>query len=182
MIRLVTTVMICFTLGYPSEQSDLFALYRAGSFSKACDLGARLLGKYKKEEQFISAYAFSCLNADMIDRLALPIILLNNSAEARKNAAYFSAILLQKNLLISALENDENLEGIRLPTTEYVLSKVFELYVRGNFKKNNHTYVLQDPENPRHVYRLLFVPSDRTPKIIINEYYDTILTKQHTYL
>jgi len=181
MTRHLFVFMLILCSGWASETAALFELYQKGRYLEACDKGVKMLGKHTTDEKFVSVYAFSCLNADKIDRLALPIILLKGSKEARKNAAYFSAILLQKNLLISALENDEKLSDLSLPTTDYALSKVFDLYVRGTYKRRNRIYVFPDPEDKRRVYKLTFLPDERTPKIIIEEYYDTILTEQHTY-
>ena len=112
----------------------------------ACDEGISKLSRNKNDEKFVSLYAFACLQADNIDRLALPIIMLKNSRDARKNAAYFSTILLQKNLLIDALENNQDISGLNLPSTDYVLSKVFSLFAAQQFAFRNN--VNQTPYLP----------------------------------
>ena len=64
------------------------------AYQKACKTGLKVFQKFRNDEEFVSLYAFSCLNADQIDRLAIPISILKNSEEARSNAAYFSWVNL----------------------------------------------------------------------------------------
>jgi len=164
-----------------SDGNRLYELYQNGQYLQACNEGVKKLGQHQQDEKYISLYAFSCLQADKIDRLALPIIMLKNSNEARKNAAYFASILLQKNLLISALENQQPLDALNLPTTDYVLSRVFDLFSTGRYTLGNGVYSLSDPKLPRQTYRMYLNRSDNSVALIIDEYYDTILTKQHLY-
>jgi hypothetical protein len=164
-----------------SDSGRLYELYQNGRYVQACNEGVKKLRAHRKDEKYVSLYAFACLQADKIDRLAVPIIMLKHSREARKNAAYFSAILLQKNLLLSALENDQSLASLTLPSSDYVLSKVFDLYSGNHFVKTSSVYVLKDPENPRQTYRLSLQRSGKNSQLRIDEYYDTILTKQHLY-
>lgn len=180
-MRALFFFFVLYSSVFSMEISKLFTLYQERQYQSVCDQGVKVLKMQKQNEQFISVYAFSCLYADKIDRLSLPIILLKNSKGARKNAAYFSTILLQKNLLITALENDENLRTLSLPQTDYILSKVFNLYAKGLYKKKNRTYVLVDQQDNRRIYKLKYIPDEKRPRIIIDEYYDTILTKQRIY-
>ncbi len=164
-----------------SDSSELYTLYQNGQYLKACDAGVEKLQRHKEDERYVSLYAFACLEADRIDRLALPVILLKHSGEARKNATYFAAILLQKNLLTSALEDRTSLTGLTLPTSDYLLSRVFDQFRAEHYTKNGDVYVMSDPENPRKSYRLFLQRSGQSQHLCITEYYDTILTKQHIY-
>jgi len=164
-----------------SEGTHLYELYQNGQYEKACSEGLTKLRRHQNDENFVSLYAFACLQADRIDRLAVPVIMLNQTKEARKNAAFFAAILLQKKLLFNALESRESLEGLTLPTSDFLLSKVFDLYSAHRYTEKDGIYTLQDPENPRQTYRLYLRDSGKTPRLCIDEYYDTILTKQHLY-
>lgn len=177
MIRPLSLLLVIQFVLHAAETHTLYELYQNGRYLQACDAGIKTLGEHKNDEKYISLYAFSCLQADKIDRLALPIIMLKHSSEARKNAAYFSTILLQKNLLISALENGQSLATLNLPTTGYILSVVFDLFCEQHFTKESGGYVITDPKNPRQNYRLYRNGSE----LFIDEYYDTILTKQHIY-
>jgi len=181
MKKSLTMLFFCASLLTASDSGRLYELYQNGSYRQACDEGVVKLQKHQKDEKYISLYAFSCLQADEVDRLALPIIMLKNSKEARKNATYFSTILLQKNLLIDALENQQSLSGLNLPSTDFVLSKVFDLFSANHYITRNNIYVLADPANPRQTYRIYLRASKNTYALVLDEYYDTILTKHHLY-
>ncbi|WP_345986183.1 hypothetical protein WCX49_03445 [Sulfurimonas sp. HSL-1656] len=164
-----------------SDSSGLYRLYQNGQYIQACNAGVKELQRHQDDERFVSLYAFACLEADRIDRLALPIVMLKNSPEARKNATYFTAILLQKNLLLNALEERAPITGLNLPTSDHLLSRVFDLYSANKFVRNGDTYVFSDPKNARRSYQLFLQRTGRSLNLGITEYYDTILTKQHIY-
>ena len=181
MPRSLLMLLVFTSLLIASDGSRLYELYQTGKYRQACEEGVLKLQKHQNDEKYISLYAFSCLQADEIDRLALPIILLKKSREARKNATYFSTILLQKNLLIDALENQQPLSQLNLPSTDFVLSKVFDLFSANRYVARNNIYVLSDPKNPRQTYRIYLRAGDQTYALVLDEYYDTILTKHHLY-
>ena len=160
---------------------DTYKLYQAQKYEEACLSGEKVLQKYKNDEEFISLYAFSCLNADQLDKLAIPITELKKSPESRANAAYFSVILMQKKLLMHALSDGYDLKPIKLPTTEYVLSTVFDLYTNDQGSKERRRYNYVDPKDSKKSYRLFVTKSGASPKMIIEEYYDAALTKRHIY-
>lgn len=171
-----------FTISLSADAKfDMLQLYQEKQYERACKKGLTVFRKYSKDEEFISLYAHSCLQADYIDRLAVPISALKKSEDARANAAYFSVILMQKKLLLHALLDGYDLKSVRLPTTDYVLSKVFDLYTRdpNSEKGKHHTYV--DPEKPLLSYKLYIEKKGAVSKMIVEEYYDTILLKRHIY-
>lgn len=181
MRRSLLMLFVCASSLIASDSSRLYELYQSGKYRQACDVGVTKLQKHQDDEKYISLYAFSCLQADEVDRLALPVILLKKSKEARKNATYFSTILLQKNLLVDALENRHPLSHLNLPSTDFVLSKVFDLFSAGQYVSRNNIYVLTDPKNPRQTYRIYLRSDNQAYALVLDEYYDTILTKHHLY-
>ncbi|HIC42745.1 MAG TPA: hypothetical protein EYO73_00155, partial [Sulfurimonas sp.] len=148
---------------------------------KACKLGLKVFQKYRGDEEFVSLYAFSCLNADQIDRLAIPISILKYSEEARSNAAYFSVILMQKKLLFHSLVDNYKLVELSLPKTEHVLSRVYELYSQVHYQRKRSHYSYTDPDNNKITYRLYIKNTNKNRKMVIEEYYDTIMTHRHVY-
>ncbi len=158
-----------------------YKLYQDAKYEEACKSGEALLPQYRDDEEFISLYAFSCLNADQLDKLSLPITSLKKTAESRANAAYFSVILMQKKLLMHALSDQYDLKPIKLPTTEYVLSTVFDLYCNDSNTEVRRRYNYIDPKDVKKSYRLFVTKSGSSPKMIIEEYYDKIMTKRHIY-
>jgi len=166
---------------YANIKEEMFTLYQNKKFKEACRLGFDNFSKYKKDESFVSLYGFSCLNADYIDRLAIPTTTLKHSKEARANAAYFSVILMQKKLLYHALVDNYDISSLKVPSTDYVLSKVFDLYTKVQNQKKHQYYIFEDKENPKISYKLYLVKERYVTKMVIEEYYDTIMTKRHIY-
>jgi hypothetical protein len=162
-------------------KDDLLNLYENEKYTQVCDIGFRNFNRYSKDEDFLSLYAFGCLHADFLDRIAVPVSLLKYTKEARANAAYFSVILMQKKLLYHALVDGYELSRFKLPTTDYILSKVFDFYVALGKHEQRGFYLFDDPNNPKLTYKL-YLEKDNIPyKIVIEEYYDNTLIKKHLY-
>jgi len=166
---------------YANIKEDMFTLYQNKKFKEACRLGFNNFSRYKRDESFVSLYGFSCLNADYIDRLAIPTTTLKHSKEARANAAYFSVILMQKKLLYHALIDSYDISALKLPSTDYVLSKVFDLYTKVPNQTKRSYYIFKDPSDPKLSYKLYLVKERYVTKMIIEEFYDTMMIKRHIY-
>jgi len=160
---------------------QLYNLYKTQQYKDACRLGMNNYPQYTKDEAFISLYAFSCLEADYIDRLAVPISALKYTKEARSNAAYFSIILMQKKLLYHALIDQYDISTLNLPTTEHVLSKVFDLYSKDTKNKNANVFYYNDPKDDRISYKLYIETHPHIKKMVIEVYIDNKLVKRHLY-
>ena len=176
----LTLLLICFSL-FAGVKQELFHLYQDQKYAQACSKGIGVVHKYSKDEQFVSLYAFSCLKSDYIERLAVPISMLKHSPEARANSAYFSVILMQKKLLYHALIDGYDLSALKLPSTDYVLSKVFDLYAQDDHTQKRDVYLYRDKTSPKVTYKLYIKQTSRVKKMIIEEYYDTILANRHIY-
>jgi hypothetical protein len=162
-------------------KETMFSLFENKKYEKVCNIGFDNFKKYKRDEDFISLYAFSCLNSDYIDRLSLPISVLKYTKEARANSVYFSVILMQKKLLYHSLVDGYELYDLKLPTTDYILSKIFDYYVALGKHQRRNFYLFEDKKNPKMTYKLYLV-KDRIPyKMVIEEYYENMLVKKHLY-
>jgi len=169
---------------HASVKDEMFHLYKNKKFKEACRLGFTSFSEYKKDEAFVSLYGFSCLNADYIDRLAIPTTALKHSKEARANAAFFSVILMQKKLLYHALVDGYDLSKFKLPTTDYILSKVFDFYSyvqNENRDQNKNYYIFKDKQEKKREYKLYLIKEHNINKMVIEEFYDTMLIKRHIY-
>ena len=166
---------------YANAKQKMFSLYQNEKFESACHLGLKNFSSNRQDMEYISLYAFSCLKADYIDRLVTPILLLNTSKEARTNSAYFSLIFIQKKLLLHSLLDGYSLEGINLPTTDFVLSKVFDHYAKLGKHQNKLFYIFQDEENPSLSYKLYLKKGKKLDKMVIEEIYDSRIVKKHIY-
>ncbi len=165
---------------YANMTNTLLELYKDGKYKQVCKKGFDYFQKYKRGEKFISIYAFGCLKSDYIDRLVVPIAALKRSKEARANATYFSVILMQKKMLYQALVDNYEIKDLKLPTTNYVLSKVFDMYVQ-NQETGKKFYIFQDKENKDLKYKLYILKNRKLSKMIIEEYLNNKRIKQHIY-
>ena len=163
------------------DKAKLLKLYKKGSYLKACHLGFSRFGKNRHDEAYISLYAYSCLNSDLLDRLATPIVMLKLTPEGRKNGAFLAAILMKKKLLHHALADGYNIQGVKLPASSHILSVVFDLLSDFDGKATDGVYTLQDKEHPNIVYRTFMQRKAQLPKIVIEKYQDSIFKERHLY-
>jgi hypothetical protein len=179
-MKLLLTLVLVLNL-YANTKQNMFNLYQNKKYEKVCQLGFNNFKNNKRDEEFVSLYAFSCLNSDYIDRLAVPTAVLKFSREARANSAYFSVILMQKKLLYHALVDNYDLSKFSLPTTDYVLSRVFDLYSKIGKHEPRAFYLFEDPNDTKLTYKLYLVRDYKLNKIVIEEFYDRITIKRHVY-
>lgn len=166
---------------YADVKQNMFNLYQNKKYEDVCSMGFDNFHPNKQDEEFVSLYAFSCLYSDYIDRLAVPTAILKFSEEARSNSAYFSIILMQKKLLYHALVDNYDLSAFSFPTTDYVLSKVFDLYSQLGKHEPRVYYLFEDPNDKKLTYKLYLSKDDNLDKMVIEEFYDTITLKRHIY-
>lgn len=166
---------------YADVKQEMLSLFQNNKYEESCNIGFENFKYYKQEDEFLSLYAFSCLQSDFIDRLAIPIALLKYSKEARANSAYFSIILMQKKLLYHALVDEYNLAGLNMPTTDYILSKVFDLYTKLGIHDKRSVYIFDDPQDSKLSYKLYLLKEENLSKMVIEQFYDTIAIKRHIY-
>jgi len=176
----IILTLLLFTSLFANIKQELFSLYQNKEYKEACRFGFDNYFRFKKNEKLVALYGFVCLNADFIDRLAIPITALKFSEEARANATYFSVILMQKKMLYHALIDGYDISGLKLPTTDYVLSKVFDFYTAQK-DQGKRFYIFKDPDDNKKSYKLYIREEKRVNKMIIEEYYDKMLVKQHIY-
>lgn len=158
----------------------LFELYQKGHYTQGCEYGFERFSDQRSNEPFISLLGFTCLKADKIDKLSPVITLLNDSAEARSNAAYFAMLVMQKKLLMQSLYDGKPIGNLRFPTSSHTLSKVFDLYIKSpQISSSIKEYT--DPSDPRLSYRLYPTQSNGRKTLAVDEYYDKILTVHHVY-
>ena len=179
-MKLILVLFISITL-YANIKDNMLELYQNQKYEKACNIGFNNFIYNNKDEEYISLYAFACLKSDYIDRLATPIALLKFSKEARSNSAYFSIILMQKKLLYRSMIDGYNLSNLNLPTTNYILSKVFDLYLKLGKHKSRTFYLFEDENDAKLTYKLYLSKSNKVYKIIIEEFYDSKSIKKHIY-
>ena len=73
------------------------------------------------------------------------------------------------------------LSELKLPKTSHVLSSVYELYSKIDTSRKRSHYTFIDENNSKISYKLYIKNSNQDKKMIIEEYYDTIMTHRHVY-
>lgn len=173
-------VLLTITLNATNKE-DLIKLYKNNEFRKVCIKSGDLYQKFKDDEDFLSMYAKSCLNEDMINRTLLPMIKLHKSQESRENSAYFATILFQKKLLYHALVDDIDISYVNLPKTKYILSIIFNKFVSGDYNYKNSVYWFKDDNNNELTYSLSAETHQKVKKIFLRTYKNDVLDKVRTY-
>ncbi len=163
-MKIVTIILLTLLTAQAFDIPSLIKAYKNKDYAFVCKKGYKLFDKLRKDENLITMYAFSCLRIDYIDRLAVPILILGKTPQSRTNRAYFSLILSQKNILTSALFDGSKFEGLHVPRTDYILSKVFNLYFQKKYKKTDNIYIMQDPTDK--VTYEMSVKKDRYGKVL----------------
>jgi len=174
-------ILVLFLHLHANKKQEMFYLYQKEKYQQACNIGFNNFKNYKRDEEFVSLYSFSCLKSDYIDRLSVSIATLKFSKEARANASYFSVILMQKKLLYHAMLDKYSIANLNLPKTDYVLSKVFNSYTKLGEHSPKLFYLFEDENDPRMKYKLYLRKGNRVDKMIIEEIYDSISVKKHIY-
>lgn len=179
--KLCLILILLITALHATTKEDIVQLYKDKKYRKVCIKAGDLYQKYKEDEDFLSIYAHSCLEEDMINRTILPIVKLYKTPEARENAAYFATILYQKKLLYHALVDDVDISYVNLPKTKYILSIIFNKFVGGDYNYKNGAYWFSDDNNSTLTYKLSAEMHQKAKKIFLRTFKDDKLIKVRTY-
>lgn len=167
---------------FSSNLSTLYKLYEKQEYAKACDYSVRYFERNKNNEKYLTLYGLSCLETDKIYRIATPMIRLTKTEAARANASYFATILLQKQLLKQALLDGKTLDDLQLPTTSFILSKIFNLFIQKEYTLSNDIYKFQDEIYKEKTYKLYMKEEKKNKNyMIIDIYKDDKFIKRYRY-
>ncbi len=166
---------------FSSNLSRLYKFYEKQEYDKACDYAHKYF--YKKQnidsQNYLTLYGLSCLETDNIARVAIPMTRLTKSKDARANASYFGTILLQKQLLYQALMDKKPLVELHLPTTDFIISKIFNLFVKGRYSLEDNIYRFKDRDR---IYQLYIKKVKKNRQyLIIDIYKNSKFTKRYQY-
>lgn len=165
-----------------SNLSILYKMYEKQEYDKGCDYAVKYYERNKNNESYLTLYGLSCLETDKIHRIATPMLRLQDSKDARANSSYFATILLQKQLLKQALLDGKGLDDLNLPKTNFIVSKIFILFVQKKYLLSNEIYKFKDEENSEKSYKLYIEKSTNNTKyMIIDVYKDEKFIKRYRY-
>jgi len=183
-MKIVLILLILSTYLFSSNLSTLYKLYESQKYDKACDYAFKYAYKKKNKnsENYLTLYGLSCLETNNLSRMAVPMTGLTKTKDGRANASYFGTILLQKQLLLQALIDDKPLGDLYLPTTNFVLSKVFKLFLNKEYRFNAGVYRLIDKGNKGIEYRLYMKKNGKLSNyMILDIYKESKFTKRYQY-
>jgi len=162
---------------YAGTLLQMYKLYNSHKYSQACNLGLSKLYDHRNDENYISIYAFSCLNAGRLDRLSYPIARLKDTASSRANAVYLSVIVMQEKLLLHSMLDGYKIDHLKLPTTNYILSKIFNWYSALKHHHKVPLYLFTDPHNKHTIYKVYVTTSKQLIVEVLHN-----LTIKHKYI
>ncbi len=172
---------------FASNLSDIYKLYEKQEYDKGCDYGEKYYTKNIDNEKYLTFYGLSCLETNSIGRLAQPMVKLDGSRELRETASYFATILLQKQLMKQFLIDGKELGSLRLPKTGFVLSQIFNLFVKKEYvtKKDSikeNIYILVDKDKKDIRYEVYIKEHEKNRNyMIIDIYQNDKFTKRYQY-
>ena len=177
-------MIIFFSHLFATDLNDIRSLFKEVNYKVNCN--KNILGyiqnKYRKHEEALNIYSHSCMEIDMINSMSLSIHKLIKTPETRANAVYYSTILYQKKLLYHSLIDGVDISYISLPKTNYVLSKVFDKYVKKDYIQENDKFIIQDDTDKNVSYQLYTIKDDNNIyKVIIETYKNGTIVKTRAY-
>jgi len=183
-MKTILFILMTTSFLFSSNLSTLYKLYEKQEYDKACDYAFKYYSKKKnkKSETYLTFYGLSCLETNNLSRIATPMIALTKSEDARANASYFATILLQKQLLLQALIDEKALGMLTLPKTNFVLSKIFQLFVEEKYSLDKNIYKFIDEKNEEIHYQL-YIKKDKKKSqyMVIDIYKNEKFTKRYQY-
>jgi len=177
-------VLISTTFLFSSNLSILYKLYEKQEYNKACNYAFKYYYKKqnKKNETYLTFYGLSCLETNNLARIAIPMTALTKSEDARANASYFATILLQKQLLLQALIDEKPLGALLLPKTNFVLSKIFHLFIKEKYVLEKSVYHFIDEKDESLIYQLYMKKNRKKSQyMVIDIYKNEKFTKRYQY-
>ena len=183
-MKLILFILVTTTFLFSSNLSTLYRFYEKQAYIKACDYGHKYLYKNKnhKNEKYLTLYGLSCLETNKIDRISVPMISLKKSKDARANASYFSTILLQKQFLFQALIDKKPLANLEVPRTNFIVSKIFFLFLEKKFTVKDGIYKFNDEVKKDTRYQLYIKESEESEiYMIIDIYKDDKFIQRYKY-
>lgn len=167
-MRKILLLFAFFINAFALSTSEILSLYDSGQYRQVCSNAVEKFFKENNDEAVINMYASSCLKIHEINRLSTPIFKLVRTKSARENAAYFADILFKKKLLYHAVIDDVDISYIRLPRSDYILSMIFDKFVKKEYEKDGDVYVFKEPNSD--TYYELAKSDDEVQRLILRIY------------
>jgi len=176
-MKILLIILLLSSSLFSSHLSKLYLFYEKQKYDKGCDYGLKYFRKNRNDEKYLTLYGLSCVETDNIDRISTVIPRLRKTEKSRENSSYFATILLQKQLLKQAILDEKYLSDLHLPQTNFIISKIFNMFVQKRFVLKNKIYKLEDREDKSIKYQL-YIDKEH---MIIDVYQSDKFTKRYRY-
>ncbi len=180
-MRYIILMTLLFSYSFSITKSDIYKAYKEKKYKKACFESTKIYLFNKKDNDFLTVFANSCLKVDNINRMAFPAMLLIRNSGARSNSVYFLTILYQKKLLYKSLIDGFDVSKFKFPTTNYILSKIFVMYADKAYTKVGNTYIFKNKKNKDIKYKLYIIKEKGVYKMILKTFKNNNLVKTRIY-
>lgn len=177
-MRFILLFLVSLHSLYAYTYNEVLKDYEAKNYDKICSEGAVFYLKNDKNEMILTAIGDACSKIDVINPLGYIVKNLVTTKEYRESGSYFATLVLQKKLIYQFMHDGINLQELKLPRTDHVLSKVFESLSQGNYEIVDKKVQITTPE----MDYLLYLVGDEPKKVYIDEYKNGKLIKRHWYL
>lgn len=176
--KFLVYVVLTWSSLYAYSYNDILKDYEGKNYEKICSQGSSLLLNNEKNENILVAIGDACAKIDAINPLGSVVKNLISTQEYRESGSYFATLILQKKLIYQFMNDQINLQELRLPRTEHVLSRVFEELAKGNYAQNNQKIEIKVSDKEY----LLWLSNDNPKKVYIDELKNGKLMYRHWYL
>ena len=152
---------------------EIKGYFEKGEYTKICNQKVQDFLKDSQNEELLNIFGISCLKINDIDRLALPASKLSRTQTSRD-------ILFKKKLLLHALLDGTDISYIRLPKSDYILSFIFDKFVKKEYVEELGTFIFEEPNSDTR-YELNTSFGANSPKMILRIFKNDDLTLQIEY-
>ncbi len=175
--------MICFLFLWNLEARDIKPYiedFKAKKYNQVCERGMSAYYGGYNEENFVSLVGVSCAKVDRINLLGMLQRSLVQTKESRETSSYFSTLIIQKRLIYQFMIDDLALDHLKLPSSNHLLSRVFDQLSLKNFRVlSTSPKLVEINDNGRRV--ILSLSDDEPIKVMMDEYSYTGELTRHWY-
>ena len=176
-------MIICFLFSLNLEARDIKPYikdFKAKKYNRVCERGMSAYYGGYSEENFVSLVGVSCAKVDRINLLGMLQRSLVKTKESRETSSYFSTLIIQKRLIYQFMIDDLALDHLKLPSSNHLLSRVFDQLSLKNFRVlSTSPKLVEINDNGRRV--ILSLSDDEPIKVMMDEYSHTGELTRHWY-
>ena len=147
--------ILSFSALFAINNDDVKNWDSVGQYNRVCSDMVRELFIAQQDESIANLYAKACLKMDKVNNLIIPMVMLYKDKASPKKMLYL------------ALVDGFDISNIRTPKVNYILSNVFDEFVKGKFKKDGEKFIfnindkktellIRDEENIKKMVILIY--------------------------